>query len=112
LEVYLNIGQPQVPSHLPPVAAVDVSYLSLPLPRRAAGASSGLERARELLSGPAASRHQRAQRVDELQQAVQQYRNEMLKTWEEFPPFLISSVITNLGRQDILDDITALISEN
>jgi GTP-binding protein len=49
---------------------------------------------------------------NQLQQAVQQYRNEMLKTWEEFPPFLISSVITNLGRQDILDDITALISEN
>jgi GTP-binding protein len=49
---------------------------------------------------------------NQLQQAVQQYRNEMLKTWEEFPPFLISSVITNLGRQDILDDITALIAEN
>jgi GTP-binding protein len=49
---------------------------------------------------------------NQLQQAVQKYRNEMLKTWEEFPPFLISSVITNLGKQDILDDITALISEN
>mgnify|MGYP003332333780 CR=1 FL=1 len=49
---------------------------------------------------------------NQLQQSVQQYRNEMLKTWEEFPPFLISSGVTNTGRQEILKDIEELLTEN
>jgi GTP-binding protein len=47
---------------------------------------------------------------NQLRQSVQQYQKEMLKTWTEFPPFLISSVVTLTGRTEILRDIEVLSS--
>lgn len=44
----------------------------------------------------------------ELDRNIKHYCNEMLKTWEGLPPFFISSAISKLGRDEILQYIEDL----
>ncbi len=39
------------------------------------------------------------------------YSEEMLKTWEEMPPYFVSSSVSKIGREDILDYIGELNQE-
>ena len=44
----------------------------------------------------------------QLQKNIQQYTQEMLKTWEELPDYFLSSAIKHLGREEILSYIKAI----
>ncbi len=44
----------------------------------------------------------------QLQKNLQQYTQEMLKTWEELPDYFLSSAIKHLGREEILSYIKAI----
>ena len=40
---------------------------------------------------------------------VEKYKNEMLKTWEEIPPYFITSATKRTGRDEILDAIDEIL---
>jgi GTP-binding protein len=42
---------------------------------------------------------------NELAQSVGRYERTLLKTWEEMPPFFVTSATTKMGREELLDFI-------
>ena len=43
-----------------------------------------------------------------LEEAVENYKNRMLETWEEMPPYFITSSSNGMGREEILNYIDNL----
>ena len=46
-----------------------------------------------------------------LEEAVENYKNRMLETWEEMPPYFITSSSNGMGREEILNYIDNLNQE-
>ena len=42
---------------------------------------------------------------------VEEYKNEMLKQWEEIPPYFVSSATKKIGRDEILDAIYDIVKD-
>ena len=47
----------------------------------------------------------------QLDKNIKQYTTEMLKMWEEMPPYFVSSAINKAGRKEILSYIDSINQE-
>lgn len=48
---------------------------------------------------------------NKIQKNIAAYKKDMLKTWEEMPPYFVSSSVSKIGREDILNYINELNQE-